>query len=423
MKLRNRIYFNIMHLSNKKGIFLLSALMLCIGFIVSFQVLCLYYAANYDVIQVHRLFGDRSSRLYKLNSGYQTPDFDFEYYEHCRDVLLELKKKYNIAIYIDTAIMPGGMDTDQKDEIRHLLQQDNAISDDIEAFLNIQMGMVPLLQIDEALLEAGNIRTEDGEICSLQIRADGTMEVAISPMYKGILSIGDTFSDVHGKNHYVVAAFLAEGQSWISSADLYGAKVISLDKYFVTAIDMEQYSDTDCMVYMNNIFLYTEPETAEAQVAEIEEYMSEEGVFFDILSFQEYEDRRIENNKNLYLFSLMLVILMLVTVLTVSTILSVITWMADYHDIGILYANGFLKRDLFLLIFQENMLKLVPALLISYAYVTLFYIGIDMSMVYVREVYLVIVLLYIVTMLLCSLGSYYFISRQVPVRLLKGEQI
>lgn len=419
MRLRNRIYFGKLHLYNNKGMFILSTLIMLVGFIAVFQTLLVYCNVNDSIIQLRSVLGTHSNRLYKMESGYVSMDYD--YYEKLRDVLLDLKEDYNIAIYVDDSIAPRGLPEEVETQVEQLVMENASSTDTLDG--NARMGRVPVLHIDNALLDVANICTEDGSVASLQVREDGTIEVAVGSAYKGILNIGDTFTDRFEQN-YIVTAFLSEDQRFISTSN--GMEAVSLDLYFIRPMVLENRTTTDCIVYLDNIYLYADVGNVDNQVAAIESYASEQGVYIDMISFRDYIRQLREDNRTVYSLSVMLAVLMLITVLTVSIIFSVIVWISDSHDIGILYANGFLKRDFLLLIFQENILKLILVTLISFIYVRFFVTGgvmLAMTEKYVYRIFGMIVLIYLITMVLCSIVSYYFISRKVPIHLLKGEQI
>ncbi len=345
MRLRNRIYFGKLHLYNNKGMFILSTLIMLVGFIAVFQTLLVYCNVNDSIIQLRSVLGTHSNRLYKMESGYVSMDYD--YYEKLRDVLLDLKEDYNIAIYVDDSIAPRGLPEEVETQVEQLVMENASSTDTLDG--NARMGRVPVLHIDNALLDVANICTEDGSVASLQVREDGTIEVAVGSAYKGILNIGDTFTDRFEQN-YIVTAFLSEDQRFISTSN--GMEAVSLDLYFIRPMVLENRTTTDCIVYLDNIYLYADVGNVDNQVAAIESYASEQGVYIDMISFRDYIRQLREDNRTVYSLSVMLAVLMLITVLTVSIIFSVIVWISDSHDIGILYDYVFLKRYLIILIFQ-----------------------------------------------------------------------
>lgn len=413
MKLANRIYFSIMHLYNKRKLFVISSLIMLIGIIVCFKTLSVYYIANYNLLQLRQLFGDRRETLYKIDCGYVSTEY--EYYEEYRDFLLEMREDYNINLFQNTSIYPREI---MNSELEELLRRDATDADMQNYGGHIP---IPFLKIDNGLLYSADIRDADGNILELGTREDGSLEVAIGPYYKDVVQIGDTFEDWYSGQRYVVAYILSEEQRWVSGTISDKSEITLLDRYFVAPVDLQNYTDYSTATYINDVYLCSDEENAVWQINAIEECAAEEGIFIDTMSYANYERSLKENNKMLYFFSLMLAILMLITVLVVSVIFSVITWLLDYHDIGILYANGFLQKDLFLIILQENMLRVFLPILISYAYICLFETGNGLDLIYIHKVFLIVVAIYIITMGICSAGSYCFINRYAPVRLLKGE--
>lgn len=415
MKLANRIYFSVMHLYNKRKLFVISSLIILVGIIACFHTLTVYYSVNYNFLQLRQLFGNRRGNLYKIENGYVLTDY--EYYETYRDFLLEMREDYNINLFENTTIYPKEM---MSSELEDLLQR-NATEADMQNY----GGRIPIsfFKIDNDFLYAAGIQNENGGVLELGTRPDGSMEVAIGPLYKELIHIGDTFEDPYTGQRYVIACILAEGQKWVSGTISDHSGIILLDNCFIAPVDLQNYTDYGTTTYLDNVYLYSDQEQAEQQIEAIEHCADEQGIYIDIMSYSAYESSLKEENRMLYFFSLMLAVMMLVTVLVVSVIFSVITWLLDYHDIGILYANGFLQKDLFLIILQENMLRILIPALVSYAYVCMFEFGNGLSAGYINRIFLLVILIYIIVLLLCSIGSYYFISRYAPTELLKGEGI
>lgn len=399
-----------MHLHNKKSIFILSSIIMLVGIIVTYHIFCIYFSVYREVLETRKIFGNNRDNLYKINSAYITTNFD--YYEKYHDFLMELRKDYDIGIYECTSFTPeGGCSSVITEHVCQNLNQSGT-----------RQSHVPILKIDNELLQAVDIHTEDNETLQLKIREDGQIEVAVGPFYKGVVNIGDTFEDTRTGKKYIITSFLEEGQEWIPTS-IYNNTIISLDTYFLTPFDLQEYTDFSCMVYVNNIYMTLNPAEAKEQINKIETWAEENNIFIDIVSFKENEQAHIADNKSAYDLSLLLAIIMFITVFVVIGILAILSWMFDYHDIGILYANGFTDSDIRNIILHENLFKMVFPLMLSYGYMlsSASSTGLDKS--YLLLIYGVIIFIYGVEMILCSYLSYRFIRKYAPIRLLEGEGI
>lgn len=382
-----------------------------VGIIVTYHIFCIYFSTYKSIIKTREIFGEERDQLYKINSGYTVPDY--HYYENYRDFLIELKDTYSVSIYESTSLSFEG---NKRSELLNYLEQNSG-------FTNIQQSSssIPVLKMDNDLLHIIDIRTENNEVLQLGMKGE-RFEVAVGSSYKNVLQIGDTFEDKLTGKKYIITSFLDENQEWISSG-VYNSEIIPLDLYFITSIDLKEYTDFSCMVYTDNIYVFLESDEANAKIKEIENLAKNNDIYIDIVSFKENEVSHIIENKNLYNLSFLLSIIMFVTVFVVIGIMAILSWMFDYHDIGILYANGFTNSDIRNIILHENLLKMVFPLLFSYGYLlsSVSDAGSDKS--YSLLIYGIIIIIYMVEMVLCSYLSYRFIRKYAPIRLLGGEGI
>lgn len=411
MNFKNSMRFSIMHLYNKKSIFILSSIIMLVGIIVTYSIFSIYFISYKDILNTRNIFGSKRSHLYKINCGYNVPDY--HYYEKYRDFLIELKEKYPVSVYETTDITFE--DNSNFALLNQIQQNSNTTSS------GGSREAIPLLKIDNELLRIADIRTEKNERLQLDSK-ENLIEAAAGSSYKNVVQIGDTFEDKRTGQKYVITSFLDENQKWISSG-IYNSEVISLDSYFITPINLNEYTDFGCTVYIDNIYLTLDPKEADKTVKEIEDFAKSSDIYIDIVSYKENEAAYMEENKSLYNLSLLLSVIMFITVFVVIGIMAILSWMFDYHDIGILYANGFSHLDIRKIILHENLIKMVFPVILSYGYMlsTMPNSGLDKP--YMILIYSVILFIYALEMFLCSYLSYCFIRRHAPIQLLGGERL
>lgn len=97
MNFRNNIHFSIMHLYNKKFIFFISSVIMCVGIIVTFDIFCVYFSVYREVLETRDILGNDRGNLYKIENGYL--NIDIPYYEKYRDFLISLRENYEVEIY------------------------------------------------------------------------------------------------------------------------------------------------------------------------------------------------------------------------------------------------------------------------------------------------------------------------------------
>lgn len=159
----------------------------------------------------------------------------------------------------------------------------------------------------------------------------------------------------------------------------------------------------------------------------IKKQAEQNDIFIDIYSMDEMEKNSLKDNNDEFRFCFLLAGIMIVTVAIIIIILSILSWVSDYHDIGILYANGFTNKDIFRIILIENIFKLLVSAILSMAWISIRnwndLFTVYENSVYSSSIYVGIVLVYFAVLFFSSVVSFALINRVSPCNLLKGEQL
>lgn len=421
MNLGNTIYYGISHLYNKRRFFLVSLMVMVVGIILIFNTFIVYFGSYSDIVKERKLLGNARDNLYRMESTYYT--LDFSYYDTYRDFLLQMKKDYNIGIYQST----GYCLTDNFDE-NTMYEIETRFPDMLD--LSGDTVIFPVLRMDNSLIQMIGFQDENGNKIKLQTDEKGREEIAVGWEFSPYVKIGDELVNSYTKTVYVVKYILADNQKWTDGELLNSTNIVSLDHYIITPLDLKKCDSYDCAAFAGNIFLCVDNDEAgsvDTKIKSIKKQAEQNDIFIDIYSMGEMEKKSLKDNNDEFRFCLLLVGIMIVTVAIIIIILSILSWVSDYHDIGILYANGFTDKDIFRIILIENTFKLLVSAILSMVWISIRnwngLFTVYESSVYSSIVYVGIVLLYFAVLFLSSVVSFALINRVSPCNLLKGEQL
>lgn len=421
MKLANTIYYGMLHLYNRRSFFFASLMVMVAGIVLIYNTFIVYFGSYSEIVTERNLLKDARDNLYMVKSTYYT--MDFSYYDEYRYFLQEMKEDNDIGIYQLTGSCLGdNFDANAMEEIK------TKFPDMLDPYG--ENPVFPILRMDNNLLHILDFQDENGTVITLQKDEKGREEIAVGCDLSPYVNIGDELRDPTGKTVYVVKYILADNQMWINGALLNSTDVVSMANYIITPLDLEKCDSYDCASFAANVFVCVddkEKSQAESKVCTLQKQAERSGIYVDVCSMEEMEQNSLKENNDEFRFCLLLVGLMVVTVIIIISVLSILSWVSDYHDVGILYANGFVGKDVFRTILVENICKLVLSAAISMAWISMGIWKDSMDLyqdfVYAGVVYAGIVLVYLIVLFLASLVAFTLINRVSPCNLLKGEQL
>lgn len=414
MKIKNLAYLCMLHIYNKFKYFLISILLMIAGVMVFYGTFYTFLFSISNVLTERKLLGAYRNDLYKINSNYITFAYD-SYYEKYRDFLIEQRRQYPIGIYWTTS----GIFTNHFDS-QTITQMQNQYPDLLDVNIPNQL-IIPTLVSDCCLLNSVGITDQEGNPLELTTEENGYIEIAIGSGLSKWIHVNDVLTVEALGKQYIVKSILSDNTKWVRDGLLDNeVQMVSLDDYIVEPINLSACNGEECILYVNNVYLCETD--ASADIAAIEDNAKKSHVYLDILSMKQAERSVLKDNNKEYQFSLLLVVIMFITVVLVITVLSILGWLADSHDIGILYANGFSNKDIFRIMLYENLSKFFFAACGAYIWMcvaTTKYYDQDN---YKYIVFLVILILLFLLMILSSIIAYCIVNRLSPSNLLKGER-
>lgn len=410
MRLSKLVGFTVGHLYNKRKVFFLTTIIILISIIMVLEVVSVYMYSYYEINEVHDMFGNGRKNMYKLESDYAVADFN--YFEKYNECIQEIREKYDIAIYDNGLIYPRG--TDYGDKIDYVIN--NAKEPEV-----VMSGLPMLIKLDEKFIKGAEIEDEKGNIVKLG-EYDGKREAAIGSFYKDIIPVGTVFTGIDESQEYIVTCVLKDGQKWLDGAVYSGGSMISLEECILTTPDMDYYRGADAMTYSNSVYLFYDGTDISEIKSDIQNIAEKYGVFCSLESFAEYESEYKQTNHDMYFFSLVLAVVLIASAVVIVTVMSLVGWLKDFHNIGILMTNGFTYKDVRKMILIENTLSLIISVLFSYAWFILKKTNAAYPEGMFVQVFSATAMIFILCMMAASVVTYLQIKKRNPIVLLKGER-
>ena len=208
------------------------------------------------------------------------------------------------------------------------------------------------------------------DICNFDISWGNTEEFILNEEYTPIiigyeldryLNYGDEFLDVLGRKYKVVGC--AKKDSRFFNSDILFGNIYSLDvnKSVIMAKEQRNYN-TYLILYGRKLSV--------KEMSEITSIASMNNLVIKVDSIdgfvKGYTRSFIEDNKPVYTMTFFFIIIGMIGISSASCI-AILTRKKDY---GILYANGFSKREVGAIIYTENFIKLLVAGVTSYVFLS-----------------------------------------------------
>lgn len=413
MNFKNICYFCLSHIYNMKKLFIVSIISILISLIIISKLLVIYNISSYDIKTAKNILGDTES-LYKIEFSYINQNFEYaiDTYEFIEDI----KSKYNATTYDYTSARFSELENNQDFWAQNPLP--------IESGREDLKSVSKILYADKNLFENYNLKDINGDKISLIPDSD-TNKIVIGYNYKDIIPVGTILTSIESKRTYIVSQVLSPHSEWLNSSVLnLLSSSVNLDDYFITTPD-SYYGQGGYVYgvfsYIYNVYVNIDDEDLKQVYEGIEQIADNHNVVITIKQFDNYVNEKINDNKNLYTLNIVLCIILTIISLTIIVVISIVSWISDMHDIGVLYANGFLSKDIFKIIVLENSIRFIIPLFISYTYILVSTNSI-MNKVFYIPIFAEILVAGLVSVLIASYFSYKSIKSNSPVVLFKGEE-
>lgn len=213
-----------------------------------------------------------------------------------------------------------------------------------------------VLYVDGKMLEIMNLLDEEGK--ELDVAPKGNIYPLIVGSHaakrfpKGTRLTAKVTGEV-----YEVTQVLPEGSKWLSH-DAFNAleKVVLLDEYMITEADIGKYAmGYDAITLKGNIMGLQEKVDREKLMEISRKYNN----CITIKSMQQLIDEKRQENSIMYDLSRLLVACIGIAMIIFIISVSVVIWLGEQRNIGILMSFGYTGRDVLKIVSLENMMRAV----------------------------------------------------------------
>lgn len=323
----------------RKGVFILSFLLICTAFLVAGYQSILLGIVYYQKYTVDRMMQEKQENVFVLN-------------------LLKYKM-------VDLEMLPRFEQLNN--EIRNIegIKYSGIYSENL---MDINSGSVDAMYISNNLLPLCQVRDEKGEDISFQ-KMEGKNPIYVGYNLKEMYPVGYEFLDEYTGETYVVKGVLEQNSQWIQGQIDFAELYVTLDNYVVA--DMDEKIETR-RVFLTGLdtYCYVIDDDADVEQIKKEIFRVADDCGLDLYSVINIEERLTMNKLELYAdpITLYMVYGMLALAVVTVVISSMISIYIRKSNIGIMYAIGYSIKDIKKMVVIENAIKIFMAYMVSYAY-------------------------------------------------------
>lgn len=326
-------------IQSRKGIFILSFLLICTAFLVAGFQSILLGIVYYQKYTINRMIKEEQENVFVLN-------------------LLKYKM-------VDLELLPRFEQLNN--EIRNIegIKYSGIYSENL---MDINSGSVDAMYISSNLLPLCQVRDEKGEDISFQ-KIQGKNPIYVGYNLKDMYPVGYEFLDEYTGEAYVVKGVLAQNSQWIQGQIDFAELYVTLDNYVVA--DMDKKIETRRVLLTGlDTFCYVIDDDANAEQIKNEIFKLADDCGLDLYSIINI-DERLENNK-MELYADAVTLYMAYGMLVLSVVTVVISAMISIYlrksSIGVMYAIGYSVKDVKKMVVLENAIKIFMAYMVAYAF-------------------------------------------------------
>ncbi len=371
---------------NKKIRFFITSLLVVISILLMFNALSAIASLRYEIWNVNKKLGDHREKLYKVKSDFMTRDLN--YYNNAFDKVIDLKNEEGCISY----------------EITNTRLTDGKI--------------VSAIRTDNKFIEIMGVKDTNGE--NIVLNSDGEYkEVAIGyKMVERGWKLGTVFEDNELHQKYKVAYIIKEGEDWLPDSLFQNDKFVDLDDMLLLPQEIEHYENGFPIILCNRLFFYGSKEEVKNFNDKIEN-LRNQNVYFECISFDDYEKESNKTNYNIWILNIVLSIISVLLMIMALFISFSLGWLEDSGEFGIFLANGLSMRDICLMMQTDMMVRALIPIAISYLF--LFLKG-DFTSLYGntnKNIFMVITISLIVIVQMFTFAMYKWIKANKVIRMMK----
>ncbi len=339
MSVKNLIRNTWLQITMRKKLFLAITVVVTLAFLVIDYSLLIYGGAYIREYFVTKEVVYRADDIYFLNlEKYKVfyPE-TVEQFVVLKDELSEMEGVFCSGLYYEETMMVQG---------------------------NEQMALLT----SDSLMKMCKVMNQNGNTPTFGTQRDYP-SVIVGYNLAGQYPVGSLIVDEMSGETYQVSDILQKGSKWLDDDITFGM-YYNLDNYVIKSLDTVISQDAGMLVMGNNTFCFqvdelTSGENVKQQVMDVAEKIGLEIYSIrSLLEKMQWSRRELHSDKDEIILSTVLFF----TAILTMVVSSLITIYIRRRDIGIMYANGYSKREVSFMYVIETIIKIVIAFVMASAY-------------------------------------------------------
>lgn len=414
----DRIYMN-----RKK--FLQTVFMLFLSFIMLIGVLLGFYQYSYTLICTDEVIQCDKNRLFKV---------EFKYFESMDESNASRFFQFMNALNQMAGIRAGKYETAAMNyQLITTQAEEESIVSQLEYEQQAERGETTIsmaefyknsnetdvLFLDDALVDICGLSDTEKKRISLKEDKEYT-DMAVGYERQKELPVGTGLYDMFTGRKYRVTQVLKKGSAFLPGSLFSSTEPkLSLDNSLVTLPNdrwMKDGYSSAYQVYQNNIYyIADEKEECKYLAEQVEKTAKDSGQWVEVKSFpglvEEY--RKIQQSEQVPMLVFVLVLLFLsVMNIFLSTLISLLS---QKKELGIMLACGVTKKEIYRILFVENLLRFLTAFCPAYALMCFYHSrGINNNMSVVIRIMPLLVAILVILLLIVAILPVLFFRKKYP---------
>lgn len=405
--------------------FLLTVFMLFLSFCILIGVLFGFYQYNYVLIRVNEVVRCDKNQLFKV---------EFKYFESMDEKNAGQFFKFINALKEIEGIRAGKYEAEPVNyQLITTQAEEESIVSELEYQQQVENGETTVsvaefyedskeadvLFLDNQLLDICQLLDVNQKKISLKEDEEYT-EMAVGYERQKEIPVGTRLYDMFTGRKYKVTQVLKKGSAFIPGSLFFSMESeLSLDDLFVTLPNDRWikggYSSV-YQVYKNNIYyIADEKEECQYLAEQVEKTAKDFGQWVEVKSFprlvREYRETEQRERVPMLVFVLILLFLSIMNIF-LSTLISILS---PKKELGIMLACGITKKEIYRILFVENLLRFLTAFCPAYALMCFYHSrGIENNMSVVIRILPLLAAILVVLLLAAAVLPILFFRKKYP---------
>lgn len=406
--------------------FLLTVFMLFLSFCMLIGVLLGFYQYNYTLICANKIVKCDKNRLFKVEFKYfesmdeRNAGHFFQFMNALNEIDGICAGKY-VAEPINYQLITTQAEEESiVSELEYQQQVKNGETTVSVAEFYENSKEADVLFLDNQLVDICQLLDVNQQKISLKEDEEYT-DMAVGYERQKELPVGTRLYDMFTGRKYKVTQVLKKGSAFLPGSLFSSMEPeLSLDYSFVTIPNdrwVKGGYSSAYQVYQNNIYyIADEKEEGQRLAGQVEKAAKDLGQWVEVKSFPRLvgEYRKIQQGERVPMLIFVLILLFLsIMNIFLSTLISLLS---QKKELGIMLACGITKKEIYRILFVENLLRFLTAFCPAYALMCFYHSrGLENNMAVVVKILPFLIVILVILLLIAAMLPVFFFRKKYPV--------